>query len=289
MTWILVCLGLLLVLLTLRDIFHTLWHPHGMGGVARQLFALTWRAGRRLLPDDSELAGPLALVVTAATWSAGLVVGFALVYLPHMPDGFSVTTPLSPERTEVWTSFYLSLVAVATLGLGDVTPVDPWLRMAVPAQALLGFLLFTAVISWVLQLYPALGRRRSLARLITTLGKADGATRVGEAQPAVAVALLEQLRSAVAMAETDLSEYGESYYFREADPGRSLAAQLPYLEDVVQAAVDSASPDVRWAGQMLGHQLEQVCRLLGREFLHLEDAERGVVLAAYRSDHQQDR
>lgn len=38
MTWLLTVAGALLVLLALRDIFHTLWHPSGFGTLARLVF-----------------------------------------------------------------------------------------------------------------------------------------------------------------------------------------------------------------------------------------------------------
>jgi hypothetical protein len=60
-------------------------------------------------------------------------------------------------------ALYLSTVAMSTLGFGDIVPVDGWLRLVVPVQALVGFLLLTAAVSWVLQVYPAPARRRVLA------------------------------------------------------------------------------------------------------------------------------
>ena len=40
--------------------------------------------GHRLFP----LAGPVALVVVITTWALLLIVGWALIYWPHMPGGF---------------------------------------------------------------------------------------------------------------------------------------------------------------------------------------------------------
>ena len=56
---------------------------------------------------------------------------------------------------------YVSMVAVATLGLGDILSATPLLRIVVPLEALVGFVLLTAGISWVLQPYPELIRRRA--------------------------------------------------------------------------------------------------------------------------------
>jgi hypothetical protein len=290
MTWLLTIIGGGLVLLTVRDIFHTLWHPRGFGGFARLLFVLTWRLMRRFPASRaSELGGPLALVITTATWAAGIVVGFALVYLPRMPEEFSISTPLAADDSPVLTSLYLSLVAVGTLGLGDVTPVSPWLRLVVPFQALLGFMLFTAVISWVLQLYPALTRRRALARRLASMAAADTAAMLPGAEPSVAVQLLEDVRLELAGAEIDLAQYGESYFFREVERDLSLAAQLPHVLTLVDAARRSPAAEVRHAAAMLEHGLQRLGDLLREEFLRRLHPERETaeVLAAYANDHNQ--
>lgn len=65
--WLITAVGAVIVLAALRDVFHTLWHPGGRGG----------------LPD----------------------------------------------------ALYLSMVTVATLGFGDIVPIDEWMRIAVRVLA----------------------------------------------------------------------------------------------------------------------------------------------------------
>ncbi|MDQ3306941.1 MAG: ion channel [Actinomycetota bacterium] len=115
--------------------------------LSRVLFVLVRRLTK--LVDrrrrSTELAGPLALLVTAAVWTWLLILGFALIYLPHMPEGFTFASGLSSSSSsDLLASVYLSLVALASLGLGDIRPDDLLLRLVVPFEALLGFLLLTA-------------------------------------------------------------------------------------------------------------------------------------------------
>ncbi len=58
------------VLLALRDIFHTIWHPSGRGGLSRRLMRAVWRAGRsqRRRRGFGPLTGPLAMVVVVLAW-----------------------------------------------------------------------------------------------------------------------------------------------------------------------------------------------------------------------------
>ena len=153
--------------------------------------------------------------MTALSWTGLLVLGFALIYLPYLPEDYYFGTAIRSEsRSGFVTAVYLSMVALATLGLGDIAPAAPGLRIAVPLEALVGFILLSAVISWVLQLYPALTRRRALARRLSTMA-ATGATTLDRLEASTAVQLLEGVRDSVSTIEMDLLQYGESYYFRE--------------------------------------------------------------------------
>jgi hypothetical protein len=290
LTWLLVGAGATLALLTLRDIFHTLWHPRGFGAISRLLFVATWMTFRRVRWRATlELAGPIAMMVTAAAWTAGLVMGFALVYLPFMPEEFGVSSQALPLQSELMAGVYLSFVSLVTLGFGDITPSEGWLQLVAPFQALLGFVLLTAVISWVLQLYPALVHRRALARRLSSMASAETAEMLPGAEASVAVQLLEDVRADLGTAEMNLAQYAESYYFYEKEADLSLAEQVPYVPRLIEAAQRSTATEVRHAGEMLAHGLDRFTDLLAREFLRGRMAERtdpAHVLPSYAEDHQ---
>ncbi|MDP3894087.1 ion channel [Nocardioides sp.] len=283
-------LGALLVLAALADIFHTLWHPRGFGTLARLIFAAVWRVSRSYTRSrrSTELAGPIGLLFTGITWATLLVVGFALVYLPHLPDGFHFDPELVGDaRTGPVTAVYVSAVALATLGLGDVVPAHPLLRVAVPLQALLGFVLLSALISWVLQLYPALTRRRALARRLSTMAEVGVTGDLGTMEPLSAVQLLEGVRESLSVIEMDLLQYGESYYFREKHADLSFAVALPHLTELIGSAGRSPSREVRVAAAMLEHARNALLGLVAREFLR-QDLTLEETMAALLADHQQD-
>ncbi len=154
--------GALLVLLALRDVFHTLFHPGDHGAFSARICAALWAVGSRAGRRGELLAGPLSVVLAMLLWIALLVAGFALLYLPLLPAGATYGHGV-PSRGGVEGAAYLSSVALATLGLGDVVLTQPWARLLVPLQGLLGFGVLTAAIGWTSQIYPALARRRSLA------------------------------------------------------------------------------------------------------------------------------
>ena len=175
MDWAIGVAGALLVAVVVRDVFHTLFHPIGHGSIAPQVMKFVWWLLRLFRPDRriASLTGPLGIALVVLTWGAIAVLGWAMVYFAHMPNGFAYGSELNPaHRNDVLDSLYVSLVTIGTLGFGDIVPTSPLLRLIVPLEALFGFMLLTAAVSWVLQIYPALHRRRVLALQLSTLREA---------------------------------------------------------------------------------------------------------------------
>ncbi|MFE0801303.1 potassium channel family protein [Streptomyces sp. NPDC058812] len=286
MGWIVTVTGTAVILAVLRDVFHTLWHPTGRGDTTTWITAAVWHLARRI---DSKgrvaaVAGPLALVAVAALWTVMIAVGWALVYWPHLPGGFSYAEGLEPpQRAGFLDALYLSLVTLATLGFGDIVPEDGWLRIAAPVQALIGFALLTAVVSWVSQVYPALTRRRALAlRLATLRGAGHHANRLG---PSLTAGLLADLAADVIQARVDMTQHAETYYFHDGEDDSALAAMAGYAAELALKGQTSAHAEVRTSAAMLGRALEDFAKVLNRQFLHRDDDSALEVLRAYAADH----
>jgi voltage-gated potassium channel Kch len=285
--WVVSGVGAAVVLATLRDIFHTLWHPSGRGGVGRKVLASLWRAGRprRLHGRVRALAGPLVMVVVVVVWVALIVLGWTLIYWPHLVDGFFISESLEQStRGGFLDALYVSMVTVATLGFGDIVPTEEWLRIAVPVQALLGFVLLTAAVTWVLQIYPALTRRRALAMRLSLLRRADALRVFAEEDVPMAANLLEDLAAELVRARVDLSQYAETYYFRDGEDSASLAATIGTAVQLANAADRSPRPDMRFAGRLLDAALADFAQLLDEQFLRVGGPPEAV-LVAYAADH----
>lgn len=123
MAWLVSAVGALLVAGALRDIFHTLWFPLGNGALNQLVMRMAWRVSKSVGRRGMELAGPLAVLGVVLAWTGAVVLGWALVYLPHLPEGFSYAAGLDPaRRSVVLDALYLSLVTVATLGSATSCP-----------------------------------------------------------------------------------------------------------------------------------------------------------------------
>ena len=287
MEWVITVLGVGLVIVVVRDVFHTLFHPVGHGSIAPQVMKLVWRL-LRLFPSDRRIAsltGPLGITAVIITWGVTAVLGWMLIYFPQMPNAVSYSSELNPaERNELIDSLYLSLVTVATLGFGDIVPTSPWLRVAAPLEALFGFMLVTAAVSWVLQIYPALHRRRVLALQLSTLRQARRSDTSLAEIDSIPIDVLTTVAASIVEARNDFTQYGATYYFRDLEADASLAASLGYATDLAAEAAASTQSQVRLAGAMITAAVNSLAELLDQEFLHL-GADTFAVVQAYAADH----
>ncbi|MFI9155802.1 potassium channel family protein [Streptomyces sp. NPDC053367] len=285
MTWLPTVAGMGLVLGTLRDVFHTLWHPTRHGGLSRLVMTSLWWLSNRLARRHraAGLTGPLGMVAVVAVWSLLLAVGWALIYWPHMPEHFSYATDLSPREHSGWLdAFYLSMVTLATLGLGDIAPATGWLRVVAPVEALTGFALLSATVAWILGIYPALARRRALALRLSHLRRSRVPAQALDSDGGAA--LLDGLATAVSVVSVDFMQYPESYYFYDADDNTSLPLQLGHAITLSAQAAAATHPDVRLAGAILRTALDDLAVILDDRFLHTGE-DTGHVMTAYAADH----
>jgi hypothetical protein len=282
---LLTLLGIAVIAIGLWDMYHSLLHPSGTGAIGGRVQAGIWRISRRTGHRLGSAVGPGSMITVVVLWVLMQGVGWALVYLPHVPGGFTYSPGVDPVNyPDAVDALYVSLVTLATLGFGDVVATDPWIRLATPLEALTGFALLTAALTWFTQIYPPLSRRRSLALELKFLAEVDYADDIAEDDPETAARVLDGLAAEVAKARIDLTQHGETYYFQEEDPDLSLARQLPYALELRDRATASSAPRVRTGGRRLGLALEQLAAKLREEFVAAGEAP-DEVFAAYAADH----
>lgn len=283
-TWILNTAGALLILLALRDIFHTLWHPSSSGTVSRLIARAFWRVSHAGSRDPGSTVGSVILVSVVLAWALLIVAGFTLVYWPHMEEQFFFSSGLNPPaRSDLADSVYLSLVTFATLGYGDIVPVQSWLRFVAPLEALVGFVLLSASITWVLQLYPALGRRRSLALQLKSLEQQQLAVALPQLDSSAGADLLSGLSQSLGQSRMDMTQFGHGYYFSDAVE-TSLPAHIGYVRELCEAGARSGRQDVRLMAGALASSLDDFATLLREDFIPAA-GDTDHVLQAYRADH----
>lgn len=279
--WLITAGGAIVVLAVLLDIFHTLANPGRQGLVSRLVHTATWRLSRR-----SAWSGPVAMLTVIGIWGTGAVLGWALVYWPHIRDGFTFPSGSSaPHEPAFLDALYVSLVTISTLGFGDVFPASDWLRIVNPLEAIFGFALLTVAVSWVLQVYPALSRRRALALRLSVLERAHTRETLAELDHAAASAMLHGLAADIVAARVDLGDFAETYYFRERNRALSLPATLGIARELGTAAVQSSRVDVQLAGRVLLISVADLLDVVESRFLRLSQASPDTI-DAYLRDHR---
>jgi len=277
--------GAVIVVYGLSDIFLTVVHPHARGRLSRAIVVGIWRltshGGRRA----RAASGPLAAISVVLAWATIQAVGWAMIYLPYVPDGFLYTAGVDPARyPDVLEALYFSLVSMSTLGFGEVVPIDPVVRLLSPLQAVTGFALLTGGATWLLQLFPILARRRSTALHLALLGRAGYPERLGEIDASAASIVLHTAAQQIAGARVDLSQSPESYYFREGEAPTSLGHALPVAQALADAAATSSHAAVRTAGSLLDSALDDLAGCLRDDFGVAGEA-RIEIMEAFALDH----
>ena len=272
---LLTAVGAALILLMIADVFHTLLYPHGSGPVGRTIMRGFWLLSRKLRGGASSVAAPLAMAAVIAAWATLAAVGWALLYLPHLPAGFSYSNDI-PRQADFAEALYISLVALSTAGFGEIVAVHPVLRLVMAFQAVAGFGLLTATVSWILQTYPALSRRRALAHQLNLFREAAGPAGIAALEARHAAGLLESMAENVASVSIDLLSFHETYYFHEVEQRGSLPATLAYAQQLASEAQDSDNTELRFAGRMLYAALEDLAGVLRGKFGHVGDTSSDV-------------
>jgi len=162
--------GAALVALVAYDVYATVLHASSRyGPVGERLNRFVWRAARGLARGASRsrrhawlnVVGPLLLPLLVATYITLLITGFALIYYPHIGEGFTHDHPHSGRLFDE--ALYFSGVALTTVGYGDIVPVRAHLRALAVVESASGFALISLAITYLLSVYSALERKRAAA------------------------------------------------------------------------------------------------------------------------------
>jgi hypothetical protein len=283
--------GALLVLVALRDVFDTLFHPHGRGALSEAVIRWIWRAMRVLVRGNHaalSLAGPIAFLGVIAVWGILVVVGFALMLWPHFPEAFAISQASVRVEGDFANALYLSLVNLTSLGYGDIVATGDLLRFLGPLETLIGLGLLTASISWILFLYRVLGDYRSLSHEISLLSDAERATGIGLAsiEPATSARVLADLTSRVVAVRDDLVHSPIAYYFHPRDARHALPVLLPKLLDAVhECSEPPREPALRFQAAMLREALDDLLMSIAEDFIRTRVDGPEEALTAYRRDH----
>jgi voltage-gated potassium channel Kch len=284
-------LGVALVLLALRDIFDVLFHPLGRGMIARRVVrGVAWTA--RHLPRGPRtiglLAGPIGYVAVVGTWAGLLALGWALIFLPQLPQGFNFDSALDPAHHSGFIdALYISLVNLTSLGYGDISPASSLLRILGPVETMFGLGLLTASISWLISIYGSISRRDSLAHGVRLAKEAEErmGERLADADPELLETMLAGFAEQLIRSRRDVIHFPITHYFRTEDEERALAGLLPFLSDLAGEAAEEGRPQaLRVRAGILRQTIDDFAETL-RARLRMPGGSTDEILCHYQSEH----
>jgi hypothetical protein len=255
--------GIALIAIALRDIFDTLFHPSGRSVLSRSVARAVWRAVGALggrFEAARVVAGPLGYLAVLATWTTMLVVGWTLIFLPHMPEGYTYGQGLDPAAHDSFSdALYFSLENITSLGYGDIAPHASGLRILGPIETAFGLGLLTASISWLISIHAALARRDAFAHRIHLAQEAE--QRLGEkladADPDLFERTLVSFTDDLVVSRRDLIHFPITFYFASEDRRLALSDLTPFLDRMIGEAAEDGRPHaVRVGGETLKMALE---------------------------------
>src|SRR5581483_479288 len=282
-------LGALVIAVGLTDVFQTLFHPAGRGAMSDWIARVIWKTFRRLSSRNRgflTFAGPVAILVTITTWAVLTVLGFALIYLPDINAGYVYTNGIHQATIPLWGAVDSSIEALITLSDGAYAkPV--WMRLMRSSEAVIGFGLLTASMSWLLSLYPVLENRRSVAHRATLLHHAEletGKNLFGERSTTVET-LIYGMAADLTTLRNQMVQFPISYYFHMDENNTALAGILPYIAELADRAVAVRdAPMLQIAGTALGGAVEDFLQVLAEIFLRMPKHDKREILLRYADE-----
>ena len=167
MTIVLQIAGGVIILVALIDVYLTVLQGGAVALLSNHLNRMIWRTFRwtsAYVPSrDAFLtyAGPTIIFATVGMWVVLLLVGFALVYWPALGDG--VTASDGPTPSGFATALYVSGFSLSTLGTGDLIAQDDRYRLLMAFEAIVGFSVVTASLTYLLGVYNAITSNNAAA------------------------------------------------------------------------------------------------------------------------------
>lgn len=172
-------LGILVLVLTLLDVFLTALNYDEAGFFAGRLASWQWaitrsftrRVARRWRPVVLRQVTGLQVIVTVGAWIGGTILGYGLIYFGSMEDKNFL---YSGQHADFFGAIYFSAAQLATVGTSQLTPNTDVLSALSILESLTGVVLVSLTLTFLLGVYDVVSSLRSLSSQFYSAG------RVGE-------------------------------------------------------------------------------------------------------------
>lgn len=247
--------GAALLLVTLADVFITVFNYDGFTFVTARMHRLTWHGLRALasvLPDRARntslsLMSMALLPATLAGWLALEISAFALMYLPAMASGSFRLSDRLPA--DAGTAYYFSAGDISSLTFGDVVARTGICRALVDAETVIGLATVGLAVAYVLAALDALASLNRLHGRVRRQATEPNrpATIVARhfhaGQPGELGGLLESFAEDLDGYDQGLRRYPVVFYFHTRRAERSIPQIFAALGDLIELIRWGLPPD----------------------------------------------
>lgn len=165
---ILIGIGILILLATFLDFFHTTLSGNGFGIISA---AVNDGLSTLILKDKSKLSfkysGLIHILCTTATWLFLLLLGIYLIFISGDMMVIHATSKMPATYVE---RFYYMCYVVSTLGVGDYIPGNDLNRFFTGIFSFSGFILLSTALTYLLSVVTAVLQKKQLALFLSSMG-----------------------------------------------------------------------------------------------------------------------
>ncbi|MCP2635489.1 FUSC family protein [Microbacterium sp. HD4P20] len=244
--WIVV--GVLLLGVTLLDAFLAVLNYDQAGVFVDRIVRAQWvllravtrRVGRRWRPLVLRQVTGILILITILWWVAGVVFGFAFIYLGAMGISGAITTSTG-AAPDFLGALYLSLGQFATVGVDNIGPSVAWLNLITVAEAMMAVVMLSFIITFLGSVYGVIQSLQSLSANFFRAGTGiadpiesltpfflDGRSRWLDGQ-------LDSILGSLSAYADGLAQNRAAYYFQSGRDQFSLPFSLYMTSGVIGA------------------------------------------------------
>lgn len=259
--------------------FFTILHYDGKGFLSRWIYRAGWsmiRVLTRIFPDRMRefllsIGGPLMIPATVVSWLSLVTVGYACIFLAALNPPASVNI-FEGAGSHTWLdALYLSGSSISTQGYGDMTPQLPGYGVLAFSEALLGFVIITLALSYIINIYNVIKELVTLAAELYHRAGDSGRSARAVLLPYILQQRSSELEELLGSIHGSLLSYHEGvrrypvvYYFYSRDAYRALPRVFDVIGVLIEHVRFATAHDDRTSHSPNAITLEKGYRMIAR-------------------------
>lgn len=239
-----IIVGILIILVTFLDFFHTTLSGRGFGFLSGTLNRLL---NNIILQNRSRsifnFSGLTHLLITSFVWMVFLYCGTFMIFTAGDEMVINSTTHLPATLVQ---RFYFTCYLLSTLGIGDFIPGNQTSQILAGILSFSGFVLITTGLTYLLSVVQAVLSKKELSFLLSTMGcDVEEIYKFYKREDDLSglVSDAENLRQLILKNASSYLAFPMVNYFLSRERNSALIVQLASLHEVLEVLKMDWAPD----------------------------------------------